>query len=151
MGKIIVEHEIHGKVLFDTETQSYEFIEPSDNTYFNFEGKRELYYKNVTDFLNSDNEQGVVPLTCVATGFKGKRSFCDLVDWENIPLTFFNVEMVDSKWWPNKIDNFIKGISYLVIIRRNKKALNDFTILSSIPIDEAIRRRGDSNLPPLQT
>jgi hypothetical protein len=141
MSKIIVEHEKYGKVLFDTETQMYDYYPERASTYFYLNNKREVYFNNVTTFLESNFNQAVIPFVCSEIGTKGKRTFCELIDWTNKPMVFFNVEMINSRWTPNKIENFRKHKSYFVIVLKNNMALNDFLILSAISIDEAKRKR----------
>lgn len=141
MSKIIVDHEEYGKVLFDTETQMYDYFPKRASTYFYLNNKREVYFNNVTTFLESDFNQAVIPFVCNEIGTKGRRTFCELIDWTNKQMIFFNVEMINNRWTSNRIENFRKHKCYFVIVVKNNAALNDFIILSTISIDEAKRKR----------
>ena len=144
MSKIIVEHDVHGKVLFDTETQQYEYYDNSNVEYFSFNGKSERYFKNTIQFLDSNVKIAVIPVVCSNIGSKGRRTYITIIDWINAYYTFYNVEMINSKWVKNNIGNLSKGKCYFIIVARHQEALNDFIILSAMQI-----KKGMHTAPPL--
>jgi hypothetical protein len=148
MAKIIAEHEKFGKVLLDTISYTYEYLPIPAEKYFYLDNKREVFFDTITKFLDSDSQQAVVPFVCSDTGIKGRRTFCELIDWDNRPFKLFNVEMINSRWVNNNIINFRKHTVYFVIIRKNNNAVNDFLVMSAISISAAIKKRDATKAPP---
>lgn len=132
--KSIVNHETLGKVLFDTETQEYEYVEPLNYKFFTYKGKTERYFDTVPDFLESTAEIGIVPMTCMVSKAKGKRTLIEAIDHINYNYVFFNMEMINSRWVTNYISGMYAGRSYFVILKRNAGAVNDCILMSSLLI-----------------
>lgn len=132
--KLIVNHETLGKVLFDTETQEYEYVEPLNCKFFTYKGKSEKYFDNVASFLESNDNIGIVPVLCAANKVKGKRTFIEVIDHANYNYIFFNVEMINSRWVTNYISGMVTNKCYFIILKRNREATNDCILMSSLLI-----------------
>lgn len=136
--KLIVNHETLGKVLFDTETQEYEYVEPLNCTFFTYKGRSEKYFESISDFLESGENIGITPVVCMTNKTKGKRTFIEVIDYINYNYVFFNVEMINSRWVTNYITNMIPGKSYFIILKRNREATNDCILMSSLLIEKGM-------------
>lgn len=144
MAKRIVKHLEYGPVLLDTLTSKFEYITTEDRLWFSRDGKKVRYFDNVGLFLDSNVNIAVVPAVCSMAGHKGRRTFIEVIDWNNYNYKLFNVEMINYKWVKNKINYVQKSKCYFVLLQRNIYALNDFILLSALEI-----KRGVNNTPLL--
>lgn len=138
MSKVIINHEVFGPVLLDTETQTYEYIEHNNEVMFNKDDKKVAFFNSGLEFINSGINMGVIPMVCVEHKLHKRRTYIELIDINNYTYTFFNVEMIDSRWVENKIDKFIKGRCYFVLLLSDIKAMNDFRLLSQMEIKKGV-------------
>lgn len=138
MPKIILEHDIFGPVLYDTIEGTYEYIEPSTSKKFRYNGKKSSYYDNISEFLESNENQAVVPCVCIENKPIKRRTVATVVCYDNNPYSLFNVEMIDSKWKENKIENLQRGKCYFMLVIKDAAAMNDFRLLSTMEIKKGM-------------
>ena len=134
MGSYIVEHEVFGKVLFDTSTQQYEYLPIQDYVKFKYKDKSAPFFDSFLEFIESGINIGIVPVVCVESAQKGRRWFVELMDINNYNFKFFNVEMIDSKWRKNKVENVRKNKCYFALMQNDIKAMNDCRLISTMKI-----------------
>jgi len=138
MAKIPIKHEIYGYVLLDTETQTYEYYESEYSVMFENDGKKLPFFESTLEFLSTGINMVVVPMICVKHEIVKRRTVVELIDLNNYSYNFFNVEMIDSRWVANKIDKFIKGRCYFVLLQKDEKAMNDCRVLSCMEIKKGV-------------
>lgn len=134
MAKIPVQHEIYGYVLLDTETQTYEYYENDYTIMFEYNNKKIPFFESALEFLSTSINMCVVPMICVKAEARKRRTLVELIDFNNYAYTFFNVEIIDSRWVANKVDKFIKSRCYFVLLQKDIKAMNDCRVLSCMEI-----------------
>ena len=137
MTKKLVEHELFGYVLLDTETQTYECIYKQTVNFEN-NGKKTEFFNSTVDFLNSESKMCVIPFICVEHTSHKRRTYVEIIDINNYSYKFFNVELIDSRWIENKISNFIKGRCYFVLLQKDIRAMNDCRLLSCMEIKKGV-------------
>ena len=145
MAKIPVKHEIYGYVLLDTETQTYEYYENANITMFEYNDKKLPFFESTLEFLSTSINMVVVPMICVKHEAHKRRTLIELIDLNNYTYTFFNVEMIDSRWIANKIDKFVKSKCYFVLLQKDERAMNDCRVLSCMEIKKGVFGK---NTPP---
>jgi len=123
--KWIVEHEIFGPVIMDTEKQTYTHLDWNNFKWIN--GCR--YLENMTLFEEAKCSKSIVPFVCTAFKKSGKRTVTTLMDWNNRIFNFYNVELIKNKWTRNCVDGLISGKCYLIVLERNTLAVNNAIIL----------------------
>jgi len=136
MAKIVVEHEKYGKVLLDTETQTYEYCENKSTITFIYKNKSLPYFDSVLDAINSGINMMVVPMVCTESKAHKRRTYVELVDINNYSYNFYNVEMIDSRWVHNKIENIKKGFCFFILLIIDSKSMNDCRVISSMQINK---------------
>lgn len=137
MTKKIVNHVEYGPVLLDTVTGEYKYLPIENRTWFTKDNKSSRYFNSVREFNDSDVNLAVVPFVCSMIGHKGRRTFVEVIDWENYNYKFFNVEMINSKWEHNKIQYMRKSDCYFLLLKKNMYALNDMILVSYLQIKKA--------------
>ena len=138
MGIRIVDHESLGKVFLNTETGEYfQYFMPK-NKYFTYNNKSVPFFDGFIDFIQSDIEMAVVPCVCTDSGKRKKRWWFDVIDINNHPFKFFNIELLDGRWQQNNIANLIKGKPYFLLLTKHNEAVNDCRLLSTMLIKKGM-------------
>lgn len=137
----IVEHEIYGKVLLNTETQTYKHIEQNRNKIFTYSGKQCAFFDSINEFIESDIEIAVVPFVCLGTKAIKKRTMATLLDINNDVCNYYNVELINGRWVRNNISNLFKSKCYFCILSKNNLAINDCILMSVLEITEGMSQQ----------
>jgi len=141
MGQWIVDHELYGKVLLDTKTQTYKHLEQNSKQIFNYNGKTCTFYDSINEFIESDSDIAVIPFVCLGTKAIKKRTMSTLLDINNALSDFYNVERINDRWIKNEISKLIKNRCYFCILSKNNLALNDCILLSTLEITEGMSQQ----------
>jgi len=136
--KWIVQHELYGPVLLDTDTQSYTHIDYDTVKFFNRNGKQCRYFNNMKEFDESIIKVAVVPLVCTDYKPIKKRTITGFIDHNNRIMNFFNVEMINERWARNEITGASKGKCYFAILEKNQLAVNDYLLLSLLEMEKGL-------------
>ena len=123
--KRIVDHEVYGKVILDTDTQTYEYIDHSDFTFID----AERYFKDAISFDNSSSTIGYIPVVCTAVKQIKKRTLATFLEWNNRILSFYNVEMIEAFWTHNAIEGVAINKCYVILLQKNNLAVNEYILL----------------------
>lgn len=136
--KWIIEHEEYGPVVFDTETQKYQYID-KNTTIFSYNGKSCRFFYSLYEFYDSGIEFGVVPIVCSANKRVKKRSMATVIDIYNNIYDFYNVEYCNG-WVKNQIINLFPGLCYFILVQRNPALINNCSIYSILKIEEGMHK-----------
>lgn len=137
----IVDHEIYGKVLLNTETQTYKHIEQNRGKIFTYNGKQCAFFDSMSEFIDSDADIAVVPFVCLGTKTIKKRTMATLLDINNAPCEYYNVELINGRWVRNEISKLFKSKCYFCILSKNKLAINDCILMSVLEITEGMSQQ----------
>lgn len=137
----IVDHELYGKVLLNTETQTFKHVEQNSKKIFNYKGKNCIFFDSISDFKESDYDIAVIPFVCLGVKAIKRRTMSTLLDINNVPCDFYNVELINGKWVRNEISKLIKSKCYFCILSKNSLAINDCILLSILEITEGMSQQ----------
>lgn len=138
----IVNHEIYGKVVLNTKTQLYKYIETEGNRTFKYNGKECPFFDSIFDFVSAEVRFGVIPVVCTLSKQVKRRMLINLVDASNNLYNFFNVELIDGWWKKNNLEGIYNSKCYFVIVERNKQGLNNCMLVSSLEIEKGMLSEG---------
>ena len=141
MGEYIVSHELYGKVLLNTETQTFKHIEQNSKQIFNYKGKNCVFFDSISEFRESDYNTAVIPFVCLGTKTIKRRTMSTILDINNEPCDFYNVELINGRWVRNEISKLIKSKCYFCILTKNSVSINDCMILSTLEIIEGMSQQ----------
>lgn len=145
--KWIVDHEIYGKVLFDTGTQKYTYLDYDSIRFFTYNGKSARFFDTILSMIDVNVELAVVPVVCSDAKQIKARTMINVIDIANNNYTFFNVERINEKWVKNNIANVVKSKCYFLMLLKNKDAMNDVILVSTLEIKEGMHTHPFSNQP----
>lgn len=141
MAKIIVEHEVFGNVLLDTETGMYEYVEKVNNKIFTYNNRSLPYFDHGIEFLESNVNMGIFPAVCTEYKKMKKRYYYVLLDRLNNSFVFYNVELINYRWISNKIDDLKPGNCYFLLVEKESEAINDFMLKSTLLIRKGMAQQ----------
>lgn len=134
--KWIVEHEQYGPVVFDLDTQKYQYVD-NENMTFKYNGKSCRFFYSIHKFNESNLEHAVIPVVCSANKRIKKRMLATLIDIHSNIYDFYNIEY-SGGWYKNNIINLFPGLCYFIIVSRNLRLINNCNIISILKIEEGM-------------
>ncbi len=123
----VVDHQIEGKCLLDTETFEY-YLLPYLNNKITFNSKLFNYAETIEDFINGDEIQSVIPVFCADVKKDKRRFFASIITGNDI-INIYNVEKINDRWAHNAIDIMEKLNVYFIFCKKDKSFDNGFMIL----------------------
>lgn len=140
MGLYKVKHEIYGDVILNTKTQEYYIFKLNSSMWFLYNGKRELYFNNFNEFLDSNEKSCVLLVWCARV--KNKKA--ELVDLSNNSIVFKEWETKIGDTWINnnigvktygKPTIYIDSLNpYFIALVKSDYHLNDCKIKSYLKL-----------------
>lgn len=137
----ICDHEVYGKVLLNTKTQTFKHVEQVSKQIFNYKGKQCEFFDSVSEFIESDSEIAVVPFVCLGVKAIKRRTMATLLDINNAICDYYNVELINGRWVRNEISKLLKSKCYFCILSKNVLAINDCILLSTLEITEGMSQQ----------
>jgi hypothetical protein len=128
MSLYVIDHETEGRVVFNTETQTYRALPKTSGKLF-VGGKPFDYFDSLSDFIQSDSAAAIILCYCIERKQVGKRDKVVLITYTE-RIEFFNVEKIDTGWLKHEIELFKPEKGYLVYFIREKDCMNGARIKS---------------------
>ena len=124
-----------GPLLLNMEDQTFQRLPDTANKFFRG-GRMFNYFESLSDFMQSQCSDAVVPFWAVSFTEKGRRySIKILIGGDE--YTFWNVEKIGSEWIENKIVGCDAEKPYFGYFIRNPGAQNDCLVGSVMEIKKA--------------
>lgn len=135
-----ITHEVHGRVLFNTETQGFTVLPDTSNT-IALSGRSFPYFDSLREFIESDKEAAVILFFCSNRDVKGRRYKVTLITM-NESFEFWNIEKIASGWLSHEssprdqsapktgIEICYTGSAYLVYMVKEPDSLNGVRVKS---------------------
>lgn len=135
-----INHEEHGRVLFNTETQGF-IVWPDTENKIALNGHLFDYFETLRKFLESDSQTAIILFFCSERIISGKRYKVTLITGSEA-FEFWNVEKTDKGWIRHESDRSdssaprtgieicYTGSAYLVYLVKESDCLNGVRVKS---------------------
>jgi len=140
MSYHFITHEVHGRVLFNTETQGFTVMPDTSNT-IALSCRSFDYFDTVREFIESDKQAAILLFFCSNRVVSGKRYKVTLITMSE-SFDFWNVEKITSGWIRHESDRLDQsapktgieicytGSAYLVYLVKESDCLNGVRVKS---------------------